>query len=538
MKLYNNIIIDESNFPPKDINNKDLKCLRVPYLEEKPDVINISVGRQLFVDNFLIKSTNLTSVEHRPTQYENNPIFAPETPWEKGEVTHYYEHVRPSSAILFSGGMWYDGTKNKFRMWYQAGFHGSMAYAESDDGIHFTKENYTVYGDTNIVLPRGGVWLDTNAVILNHYPENAEKNEYLMSIYVRPYEVERTGVYIYSSVDGIHWTFETLTGAKGFDEFNGCDDTSNISYNPFRKKWVYSVKHNCPPLWRARHYAEGDTLVDARDMENKVFWQKADERDIPDKETGLTPQLYVLNSIAYESVMLGAFDIWKGPENWDCIKAANPKITEIHLGFSRDGFNYSRQEDRTAFLGCSRDKSKWDNGYVHASNTICLIVGDELWFYYTAFKGDETLKGETDETNGMYAGGAVGIAKLRRDGFVSLSGSGFVETENLEFDGKYLFVNTNSENFTCEVCDENGNVISGFEKENCIAFSGDSCKQQLSWKDKKDLSELHNKIIRLKFYQTSGDFYAFWISKYETGESEGYLAGGEVGKTTLCDTKE
>ncbi len=534
-KLYNNILIDEENFPPKTIDDESRSCIEIPYLKRKPQVINIAVGRQLFVDNFLIEDTDLKREEHRPVPYENNPIFKAVTPWEKGEVTHYYEHIRPAASILFSGGMWYDGKIKKHRMWYQAGFHGSIAYAESDDGIHFKRGAYQIYGDTNIIMPRGGVWFDTSAVVLNHYPENEEKAEYVMSLYIRPSQTERTGVNVFTSVDGIHWALQTLTGSKGFSKLNGCGDTTNISYNPFRKKWTYSIKHHEGVLGRKRYYAEGDTLVAARDMENMVFWQRADCLDIKHPEYNCEPQLYVFNTIAYESVMLGAYDIWKGPENDVCMATGKPKITEIHLGFSRDGFHYARQKDRTPFIGCSRDAKKWDNGYVHASNTICQIHGDELWFYYSAFQGDEGMRGATEESNGMYANGGIGFAKLRRDGFASLDGTGYITTEKVEFDGKYLFINATAKTLYAEILDDNGKVVKGFEKENCNPFSGDSCKNNITWKEKKDLSELSGKIIKIKFYQEEGSLYSFWISKKQTGESGGYLAGGEVGKESLCD---
>ena len=53
------------------------------YLSDKPSVINISVGRQLFVDNFLIESTNLKRTFHYPEYYSGNPILTPEQDWEK-----------------------------------------------------------------------------------------------------------------------------------------------------------------------------------------------------------------------------------------------------------------------------------------------------------------------------------------------------------------------------------------------------------------------------------------------------------------------
>ena len=40
---------------------------------------------------------------------------------------------------------------------------------------------------------------------------------------------------------------------------------------------------------------------------------------------------------------------------------------------------------------------------------------------------------------------------------------------------------------------------------------------------------LLGKNIRLKFYLTKGDLYAFWISPWATGESRGYTAGGGPG---------
>lgn len=535
MKLYNNIIIEDENFPPKNIDGKTDECIDVPYLKSKPEVINISVGRQLFVDDFLIDKTDLRRVEHRPQKYKNNPIFSAETSWEKGESTRYYEQKRPAASILMSGGLWYDGKRKKYRMWYTASFFGNVAYAESDDGIHFTRVNAGIYGDTNIVYPRGGQLLEENAVILNHYPENAEKSEHVMSLYIRPHACERIGLDVFSSDDGIHWTLQAHTNSSGTTSLNGCDDTSNIFYNPFREKWVYSVKKSEPPLWRTRYYAEGDTLVQARDMQNLVFWQKTDCLDKPNPLWNCKPQLYVFNSIAYESVMLGAYDIWKGPENDDCMKMGLPKTTEIHLGFSRDGFHYSRQKDRTAFIAPSEDKTKWDNNYLHASNTICLINDDELWFYYAGFKGDETMISDLEQENGMYANGAVGIAILRRDGFASLDGTGSITTEKLEFSGKHLFVNAAAEKLCAEILDETGITIKGFEKENCIPFYGDSCKTELRWKNKNDLSELSQRIIRIRFSQKNGSLYSFWISKNSTGESGGYLAGGEFGKASLCD---
>ena len=65
--LYNNIIL------PDDFSAKPSFPQDVPYLKNPPDVIDITVGRQLFVDDFLIEETDLTPEYHKPKKFENNP---------------------------------------------------------------------------------------------------------------------------------------------------------------------------------------------------------------------------------------------------------------------------------------------------------------------------------------------------------------------------------------------------------------------------------------------------------------------------------
>ncbi len=53
----------------------------VPYLKQKPEVISVNVGRQLFVDSFLIAETNLERIIHTPRFYEGNPVLGPDKEW-------------------------------------------------------------------------------------------------------------------------------------------------------------------------------------------------------------------------------------------------------------------------------------------------------------------------------------------------------------------------------------------------------------------------------------------------------------------------
>ena len=90
--LYNGIRLP-AEWPPR-IDALTREPMRVPYLESPPSVIPIDVGRQLFVDDFLVETTTLKRTHHRPVFYEGNPILRPEKPWEQTGVV--FDHGDPS----------------------------------------------------------------------------------------------------------------------------------------------------------------------------------------------------------------------------------------------------------------------------------------------------------------------------------------------------------------------------------------------------------------------------------------------------------
>src|SRR5207253_1244598 len=70
--LYNGIPLS-APWPPK--HKHSLEPHSPPYLASPPDVIPIDVGRQLFVDDFLIAETTLTRTFHRTTYHPATPIL-------------------------------------------------------------------------------------------------------------------------------------------------------------------------------------------------------------------------------------------------------------------------------------------------------------------------------------------------------------------------------------------------------------------------------------------------------------------------------
>lgn len=520
--LYNGIELP-ATWPPRTIDPASAEPEPPPYLRNPPEVIPIDVGRQLFVDDFLVEETTLETEYHLARKLEGNPVFRPETPMEK-------QRGMPVAAPK-SGGVWWDPQDQLFKMWYEAGWLGNLAYATSRDGVRWERPGTPTFGGA----ANGIVYSlrpDSTTVFLDpHTADPAAR----FKLFLRGPGGAPTHGYCMTSPDGLNWSAPVITGKMG--------DRSTMFYNPFRKKWVYSIRSTsgisgARVRGRHRFYREHDDFLEGAkwQREDLVYWTKADKLDPPDPEIGAAAQLYNLDAVAYESLMLGVFQIHRGPENDICMNEGTPKITELTLAYSRDGFHWHRP-DRRAFIPATRQPGDWDRGYVQSVGGVCLIVGDELWFYYAGFQG---APGKTDPfmmRNGMYANGATGIAKLRRDGFVSRNAGkrgGHLTTRPVVFSGKHLFVNADAKSGTLrvEVLDQAGNPIPPFTLDNARPFSEDSTQTMLGWKGADDLSQLRGKPIRFRFHLESAKLYAFWVAPTEDGASGGYPAAGEVSPDT------
>ncbi len=325
------------------------------------------------------------------------------------------------------------------------------------------------------------------------------------------------------SGDGIHWEFLHKTGPMG--------DRSTMFYNPFRQKWVQSIRSSCK-YGRSRHYFEAsDFSASGRWQEGQpVPWAAADDLD---QGVDSPPQLYNLDATPYESIMLGFYQILKGPPNEIGEALAQPKLTELVPAYSRDGFYWHRPV-RSSFIGAERVYGSWEYGYIEPNGGVCLVVGDELWFYYSASGGQAERIKEKGLASGMYGHGAVGLAKLRRDGFVSLEPrhpGGLLLTRPVRLSGSHLFVNTNTAggSLRVEVQDLAGKPLPGLAQADCQPLVTNSTCCQVRWQNDKALARVAGQPVRLLFTLERGQLFSFWTSQTEKGASGGYLAAGGPG---------
>lgn len=494
--------------------------------------IELGVGRQLLFDDHLIAASELERVFHQPKVHPATPVLKPETPIE---MNGGYCPV----ACTFQDGVFFDPEDQLFKMTYHAGWFASTALATSKDGIHWDRPVLDVDGVTNRILPIGyprmrdgaGFWLDTFA------KDRSER--FKMMVYYRhgshpsmPYTdydfdgVKEQYAEVYTSPDAIHWTQRGRAGE--------CGDNSNFYFNPFDGKWYYSLRVH-GERGRQRCYVAHEDFVEGR------AWAKEDRKNlvVPDEIDHANPlgelpsEIYNFDAVAYEGVMLGIYGMFRGPQNPDSFYRGLPKITDLEIGFSRDGLDWIRPNRGKPFLAPSQRPGQWDRGYLHATGGVCLVVGDELYFYVSGFSGHSPMLGTH-----AYAGGSVGLVTLRRDGFVSLHAkeAGEMTTKPLVFSGGHFFVNADcgTGRMRVAVLDEEGRAISGYGKEDCHAVTVDKVTQSLSWKG-GDLTAFAGRPLRFRFFLENAHLYSFWVSRSVAGQSGGYLAAGGPGYSGVID---
>jgi hypothetical protein len=524
--LYNGIVLPSAWPPlrtPSQVN-------QVPsYLLNPPALIPIDVGRQLFVDDFLIDSTTLSRTAHRPTFYSGNPVLSP----SGFPDSHDF-------AMPYSDGVWYDPADKLFKIFYFGGYGNMICYAYSSDGKNWTKPALpdAVVKNTNMVLQIGGgrdsatVWMDLadpnparKFKVFAAYPQVGGKWNYL----------------VWFSADGIHWTRQSQLDTSSIL------DRSTMFYNPFRKVWVKSARYQTSlPATperpartgriRVRGYSESPDLVTWTPSDpTQSFWTGPEVDDPPYAGPGgAYPELYNLDATPYESLLVGLFSWWNPGPAYDSGYGPGPDLVELGVGFSRDGFSWvrpTRGGGDNAFIPATNVAGTWNAYNTQSAGGGFLVVEDELWFYFSGRTQQKPASGVS----------STGLATLRRDGFYSMDAAaseGMLTTRVVQFSGSYLFVNVADPqgSLSAEILDPNGNVIQPFSRQNSNAVSVDSTSQSLTWGDVTDLSAVAHRPVKLRLYLTNGSVYSFWVTADPHGASNGYVAGGGPGFSGPTDT--
>jgi hypothetical protein len=473
--------------------------------------LEIGTHRQLFVDDYLIASKeNLRRVIHPVTKHPDNPIVLPVKPWEGQYVLLYGTVLRDEEEGIWK--MWYS-TMNHFR-YPQFIFPEStyLCYATSRDGIHWekpalglidyrgTRENNIVFQAHHVPEKNIAGILDAVSILKdNHDPDRSRR--YKMMIWHHnqrqvngkwQYQLEEPfpmGHYVAFSPDGLRWT----ELSKPVFKYLPVRDTMTTTWDPRTRKFIAFVKQQVDGK-RARFVSEsGDFL----NWSTPLPMLAADAQDPPSVE------LYNNTGFYYEGMYLGLLTVFH-PEPKDNI------YLDIQLISSRDGRKWERVGDRTPFIPVGRRNVDWDFGFNSPASGPPIRVDDELWFYYSGRAYRHPVEGQGREPNK----GAIGLAKIRLDGFVSMDAGereGTLTTRPLRFRGNALYVNAGAARgeLQAELLGEDGRPLPGFTRADCDPIQADSVRRAVSWRGRSDLAAVASQAVRVKFYLRDASLYSF-----------------------------
>ncbi|MFH1006283.1 MAG: hypothetical protein V1800_02110 [Candidatus Latescibacterota bacterium] len=494
-------------------------------MAKKQGAFHVAQGqRQLFLDEHgVAQLENMTRTMHTPEK--KGAVVAPDLPWEMGLQTR-------------SAPAW-DPDEKLFKLWMPANVKPAYArfedgsdattYAESPDGIHWTKpvlRQYEIKGskENNFVVVPGVDW--SSSVISNvvYDPDDPDRSRRYKGL---ANWISREPIV---SPDGIHWKRLDVSPMPSEDE-------SSLSYDRETRTFIATVKQTTEHgrsdyLYRIHPKSTGRTVLlsTSKDFE---YWTEpeiifhADQLDLELGRENIkarladatlqqpfwnTPEaynvdVYHMGVFRYEGLYIGM------PAMFHVVGCApkHPSTVGFHLvqlACSRDLRTWQRLGDRKPFIGPSPiGIGAYDLTQI-LGPASAVVHGDELWFYYTGIKyrGDfEYEGGGLDPERG-----AVCLAVLRRDGFISLDAGtkeGVLLTEPFMLDGGRLHVNVDAPDgdLRVEILDKETAVLAA-----SLPLKGDHPGGEIKWRQ-GGLAHLQGKVVRLRFTLRKGRFYSYWV---------------------------
>ena len=469
--------------------------------EQSHDAIAIGSRKQLFLDERLIASSRDVRLEMNTPYVMRDPVLVADQPWENPEDTFVWSY---SSVMRVDGKtrLWYHVNKLKFRP-QPVGFIITdkwLAYAESKDGIHFTKpklelNEYQGGRANNIVIPGvegGHVWID---------PRARGEHRYRFQTYGGAGKLA-----FYGSPDGIRW-MKTHTAVVGHN------DTQNIAFWDAAVKRYLLFTRKWPGNFRVHRRLDSKDLVH---WKNEVVVMQADGTDIAKFRSASRVKpvdYYGACVFKYPDehglfVMLPqAFWHWyaRGKP-----QRVGPNLYDVRLCVSRDGRQFRRVADRSVFLRPGPEGA-FCSGSVWALPAP-VRMGDELWFYFQGSNADHD--GNLIPGSDKFRTG-IGRAVLRLDGFLSVDAGfngGEIVTPLMRFQGKRLELNVDSGGggvVMVELLDEQGHPIPGFTVKEATPLCCNSVRKTVTWGQNGDVSRLASRPVKIRFRMRDCKLYAF-----------------------------
>ena len=472
-----------------------LTAATLPSFAVTPPLEPMEIGQtpQFFIDDYIVdnrwslkpKIEEVVRVFHAPKKHEGNPLIV--------GGCGYPSAVREADT----------GT---FKLWYQTNTRSTdedknaygIAYAESRDGLAWTRPKLGLIDwkgskDNNIVW-RGHAGSRASGEHILDLPESVRRGfRYVMAYHTAGGKRDQNGIHVVGSHDGIRWDQASDTQVLNLSS----DTVNSIIFDPARKEFAMFCRA------KDRYLAGQSGMLDTGESRRvsrvvgKDLWSKWEGSPqsilIPD-ELDLAHgfnRFYGMTARVHAGITFGF--VWSFKLNTDI-------WTE--LAWSRDGLSFERLPTRPRLIDLG-PAGAWDDGMVFGS-ADWIEVADEWWLYYAGWDGTH----ETPERTG-----SIGLAKVRKEGFISLhgpKGGGVICTRTLGWPGGDLVVNADAHagEMKVRVSDELRKPVAGFNYDDMPFFKSDAVSQEITWKG-GSLDALKGKVIRLEFQLKDADLYTF-----------------------------
>ncbi len=491
--------------------------------------VPVGLGKQLLVDDYVIaEKHNVTrelgkvkkiGVVLKPSL---DTDFIP--PVGKRGSGHYERALKSGkkpdgSRVALDFGYYLTVLRNekagKFQMWYMAWRLAGVGYAESKDGIKWTKPLVGKGGKDNIVHLSQGFSCSIDPTVPWGHP--AKYKAAFDSNLDRPCQVG-----LAYSADGVRWTHYN----NGKPVSHRAADTHNqILWDPITRQYRLLTRTD---LGGTGGTSESrSTRIMVHTMKNDVKKHPTAWKTVIDKIRVGDPrkeknrwgkprlQFNGMTCWIHEGVYFALMDVY---------------TMDQHEMFS--GFDYQTRHEKDImdfYIGASRDGKNFDKSWIHARKPLVprgpagafdkdgikppsqiLTVGDEHWIYYAGMSERHYSIGRDLK---------IGLAKLRLDGFICLEAKdkpGTVVTKPFKLEGDKLEVNVDAKAgwVQVELLDETGKAIPGFSGKTAKQHKGvDDLRFKPAWKNNKDLSALKGKVVQIRFRLRNARLYAFQIGR-------------------------
>lgn len=467
-----------------------LLCAVAPAQAEDPPL------RHLFLDDEEVaQSENLHFTMHSPEK--KGAVIRPENPWEQ------YLETRSAPE--------WDEREQRWQLWmFTSGEKGAhMLYVESKDGLQWTRPalGQLNWGTTktNILLIEDKTW-PTSAVmnvVLDPHETNPERRYKGLSF--------THGRDLVVSPDGIRWQKLAAPRLASRDE-------SSLFYEPKTRKFIATLKQEGGPFGRAVTLATSQNfeewtkpeLIFHADDQDRLQALAVVEARLADRqlqapthhEAGFARvDVYSMPVFGYEGLYIGLPALF-----YQTAATPDDGFHHVQLACSRDLRNWKRLGDRQPFIGPSPPGEQVYDTMQILSPSRPILRDNELWFYYTGLRYRYAPSGVQGE-------GAVCLATLRRDGFVSLDAgeaAGTLLTRPLKLPAGDLHLNVDAGEgqVSVQICDADGRALPGHEFSPPV--SGDRLDVVVPW-PKGQLAALAGQPVTLRMKLQRAKLYSYWF---------------------------